>query len=126
MSEVKFNNFGINNNYGAINDKENLKKETEKKDEGQPVVAQQKSAEADKVLDALNLIGAQNFAQISTTKIDPARFLSDERIASIEESMKLFEKGVEKYAGAIKEEFGSNLSEEAVYALAAETFGREA
>ena len=51
---------------------------------------------------------------------------SDDRIKGIEDSMKLFEEGTEKYADAIKQEFGNMFSEDTVYALAANAFALDA
>ncbi len=83
-----------------------------------------KQANPNNVLDALNVIGKQNIAMISVNnqEIDPAKYLSDDRIASIENSMAEFEKGVSKYSEAIKKEFGNVLSDDAINELAANAF----
>ena len=124
MNNLHINNFG--GNYGFYDHDDAKAKKEEKEVKEEVIVNKLETVEPEKVLDALNLLGAQNMAKVSKTQINPADFLSEERIASIEESMKLFEQGVEKYAGAVKEEFGNAFSDNVVYALAAEAFSREA
>lgn len=125
MSNVHINNFG--NNWGYYQKQQTANSQNEKEVQKEaPVAPKQKGVEADEIFSALNALGAQNFATVSgKNQINPADFLSEERIASIEDSMKLFEKGVEKYAGAIQEEFGDAFSDDVKYALAAEAFSRE-
>lgn len=124
MSEVQFN--GLKGNYGFY--KQDDSKPAEEKAEEKVVVAQEnKGVAADKVLDAMQLLGAQNFAQVkNNTTVNPKDHLTDERITSIENSMNVFEKEVQKYADVIKAEFGSTLSEDAIMALAANTFALQA
>ena len=124
MSNVHFNKFG--GDYNLYNSKNDAPKTQEEEKKEQPIAQKQDGVAADKVLDAMSLLGAQNLAQVSNkVQIDPLEFLSEDRISSIEESMKLFEQGVEKYAGAVKEEFGTALGEKNIYALAAEAFSAE-
>ncbi len=124
MSEIKFNAF--NGGYGFYNKEETAQKPVEE-EKSQVVQNNTQNVAPDKVLDAMNLLGAQNISQISgKIQTNPANFLSEERISDIEKSMALFEQGVEKYAGSIKEEFGNVLGEKTVYALAAEAFSLNA
>lgn len=121
MSEVQFG--GLKGNYGFYQ-KDNVKpQEKEAAKETQKAPEKTESANPEKVLDALNLMGAQNFAQVQgKLSVNPAKYLSDERISSIEASMADFEKGVNKYAEAIEAEFGSAFSEDTKLALAANAF----
>lgn len=125
MSNVHINNFG--NNWGFYQKQQTTNSQNEKELQKEtPVTSKQKGVEADEIFSALSVLGAQNFAAVSgKNQINPADYLSEERIASIEESMKLFERNVEKYAGAIQEEFGDAFSDDVKYALAAEAFSRE-
>ena len=125
MSEVHFNGLSGNYNYYQSDDS---KKKAEEKNIQQASSAQEaKSADPNKVLDALSFIGAQNFVKVAEkTPVNPSDFLSDDRIKNIEDSMKLFEEGTEKYADVIKAEFGNVFSEDTVYALAANAFALDA
>ena len=123
MSEIKFN---VGGNYGFYqkNDSKPVAKEDATKEA--VVKSEAKSVSADKVLDAMSFLGAQNLANVSgKMPVNPTDFLSDDRIKSIEDSMAEFEKGVEKYQQAIKAEFGSIFSDDTVLSLAANAFALE-
>lgn len=123
MSEIKINNF--NDNFGFYKKEEAKKEQPEEKQTLSTHQGSAFSVSPDKMLDAMSLLGAQNITSINKAQVNPTDFLTDEQIASIEASMKQFEKGTEKYVGLVKEEFGNILGEKAVYALAAETFAKE-
>lgn len=125
MSNVHINNFG--NNYGFYQNNNSSKPQVEKEAKEEAIVAPKHEAvEANEIMSAMSIMGAQNLAHVTAkNQVNPADYLSAERIASIEDSMKLFEQGVEKYAGAVQEEFGDIFSDETVYALAAEAFSKE-
>ncbi len=120
MSEVQLN--GLKGNYGFYQ-KENSKPVVEEETTKQTLdKSNLHQASAESVMNALSLIGQQNLVHVASAKpaaVDPAKYLSQERIASIENSMKTFEAGVEKYASAFKAEFG--LSDGAAMELAAQT-----
>lgn len=123
MSEIKFNNFSTGYNlYNDVN-KETKKEETVKeqvKPENKP------QAEAKDVLDAMSYLGAQNLVNVSgKISVDPAKYLSDERIASIEESMALFEQEASRNAGLIKEEFGGLIDDKTALTLGANVFANQ-
>ena len=122
MSEVKFNNLGGNYNFYQKEQKPDVKEEAPKAQ----VAPEHKSVKSEDVLNAMSLMGAQNFAQVSAKSVNQTKELSQDRISSIEDSMKLFEAGVNKYADAINAEFGGMFSEETTLALAANMFAREA
>ena len=124
MSEIKLNGYG--DNFGFFKKDEAKKQNVEKEEVLATHQGSANSVAPEKMLDAMEILGAQNMASVNNkAQINLAAFLSDDRIASIEDSMKLFEKGVEKYAGAVQKEFGEALGEKAVYALAAEAFAKE-
>lgn len=123
MSEIKFN---VGGNYGFYqkNDSKPVAKEDATKEA--VVKSETKSVSADKVLDAMSFLGAQNLANVNgKMPVNPTDFLSGDRIKSIEDSMAEFEKGVEKYQQAIKAEFGSIFSDDTVLSLAANAFALE-
>jgi hypothetical protein len=79
------------------------------------------------VLDTLDIQGAYNRAQVVKTEkkeVNPADYLSEERISDIEAMMDKFENGVQFMADNIKAEFPS-LSDDSAYALAAKMFAAE-
>ncbi|MCD8024332.1 MAG: hypothetical protein LUE64_02230 [Candidatus Gastranaerophilales bacterium] len=124
MSEVQFS--GLKGNYSFYQKDDSAAVTDEAKTQETGVSSEAKGADPDKVMDALAYIGAQNLVNISgKMPVNPADYLSEESIASIEESMTQFEEGVEKYADVIKAEFGGMFSEDQVYALAAGAFALE-
>jgi len=124
MSEIKFNSF--NDNYNIFKKEESVSKQEEKAPVLETHQGSAFSVAPEKMISAMEMLGAQNLASVTkNSQVNPKDFLSDDRIASIEESMKFFEQGVEKYAGAVDKEFGGALGEKAVYALAAEAFAKE-
>ena len=75
----------------------------------------------------MDVLGRQNAINVQgKVSIDPKDYLSEDRIASIESSIAEFEKGVEKYANAVREEFGGVFSEDTVLAVAANAFALNA
>ena len=54
--------------------------------------------------------------------MNPKDYWSEERTSIIENSIAGFEKGVEKYAKVVKDEFGSVFIEDTVYSVAANAF----
>ncbi len=125
MSEVQFNS--LKGNYGYYLNDESKAAPEEKAEQQASVAPETKSADPSKVLDALSFMGAQNLVNVSgKSPVNPADFLSSDRISDIESSMIDFEDGTEEYAQAIKSEFGNMFSEETIYALAAEAFALDA
>ena len=125
MSEIKLN--GLNSNYGFYqkDDSEPAVKSDVQKSE--PKAPETKSVNPDKVFDVLDVLGRQNaINDQGKVSIDPKDYLSEDRIASIESSIAEFEKGVEKYANAVREEFGGVFSEDTVLAVAANAFALNA
>ena len=125
MSEVQFN--GLSGNYGFYLNNDSKSASEEETVQNSSVMAEVQSADPDKVMEALSFIGVQNYLNVSgKMPVDPADYLSEERIGDIEDSIKLFEEGTDAYAEAIKAEFGDLFSEDTVYALAANAFALNA
>lgn len=126
MSEINKLN-GFNSNYGFYQKDDS---ESSVKKEAQPEQAkapETKSVSPEKVFDAMNVLAQQNAYNVQgRTLVNPKDYLSEERISSIENSIAEFEKGVEKYANVVKNEFGSVFSEDTVYAVAANAFALNA
>ena len=108
------------------------KKQSQKAEEKEEVKEQSfknTQLSGDEVLNAMNLKGLLNKAQMGVNSINPRDYLSEERIKDIEDSMFVFEKGVEAHVEMIKEEFGgmpnSPLSEAGMYELAARAFAQD-
>ena len=118
---VKFGDYSI----GA---KSSGTKDSKLKDENaKPLTseeAQTANVNPEKVLDTLNVQGTYNRAQIvkaDKKEVNPADYLSEERITDIEAMMGKFDDGVGAIAGKIKAEFPM-LSDKSAYALAARLF----
>ena len=126
MDEIsKINIFG-HSKINKAND-ENMQKQNSKAEDKGDVKEKKSDADtkvsSEAVLDALNLQAIANKAQMGVKSINPRDYLSEERIKDIEESMGVFEKGVEEHAAIIRQEFGSlALSEVAINELAAQAF----
>ena len=126
MDEIsKINIFG-HTAVSKTND-ENMKKQNSKPEDKGDVKEKNSDGSAkissETVLDALNMQAIANKAQMGVKSINPRDYLSEERIKDIEDSMGVFEKGVEEHAAIIKQEFGAlQLSEAAVNELAAQSF----
>ena len=100
--------------------------ETESKKDDNKQTQQHAQADAQSVLNSLDLLGQQNKIGVTQT-IDPTKYLSPERIAEIEASMGAFEYGVEAQLEQLNNEFGqlapySNMPEAEKVALAAQTW----
>lgn len=125
MSEVQFN--GLSGNYGFYLKNDSKSASEEETVQNSSAASEAQSADPDKVMEALSFIGAQNYINVAgKMPVDPADYLSEERIGDIEDSIKLFEEGTDVYAEAIKAEFGDLFSEDTVYALAANAFALNA
>ncbi len=123
INKVVFGDFSI----GARKN-EAKKSETQEEPSKASVAGEAKSVDAEAVLDALNIAGLQNKAQIARAEkkeIDPSEFLSEERIADIEAMMGKFEDGVDKIANAIEAELPGFFAADAKNALAAKIFAQE-
>ncbi len=123
INQVRFGNYSIGNS-GARQARE------EKADESKAEELRKESISTfnpDKMLDAMETQGLQNLAQVnlvSKKEVNPAEFLSEDRIADIEAMMGEFEIGVNKIADVLEEEFPM-LSPDNRLAFAAHIFAAE-
>jgi len=118
MDKINLNLYGLNFQ------KQVEKKEDEKKakgDENKPTEAQNKQVDSEAIYGAMQLSAAQNKAVVmgNALAIDPKKYLDDESIARIQNSIGEFDNATEDVAGVIKAEF-PGLSEAQAMALAAE------
>ncbi len=100
------------------------KKAEEKVAEAAPKNYEDKSAQ---MMDSLDLAARYNAASLGFKQIDPSKYLTPDRIADIEASMVVFDKGVNAHLGALKQEFGhlsefDSLSEADKMEMAAKSF----
>ena len=125
INQVKIGNYSVSNSYGN-----GVKKESEKAQEQE--VQQQsvptQSAKAEDVLSAMNLSALVNQAYVKKAdakEVNPADYLSEERISDIEAMMAEFDNGVNGIAEMISGEFGDTLSNAKVNELAAKIYAGE-
>ena len=81
------------------------------------------------VMDALGVAGQYNVATLGIAHTDPSKYLTPERIADIEASMVVFDKGVKTHYNALKDEFGhlsefGSISEADKFEMAAKSFAQ--
>lgn len=123
INQVKFGSYSIANSNIASKKQEAPKKELQTTSNNENV----KQFSADEVFNALTVAGLQNKAQInavSKKEVNPADYLSAERIADIEAMMGKFDDGVQFTANIIGSEFPT-MAESSKQALAAQIFAQE-
>ena len=123
INKVVFGNFGLSA-------QKNNAKKSEAKEEAVKanVGGEAKNLDAEAVFNALNIAGLQNKAQIAKAEkkeINPADYLTQDRIADIEAMMGKFEDGVGVVADAIENEFPGFFAADAKNALAAKLYAAE-
>ncbi len=104
------------------------KQEAEKEAPKASVGSEEKRIDADALFNAMNIAGMQNKAQITRSEskvVNPADYLTEDRISDIEAMMGEFENGVGAIADVITDEFPGAMAEDAVNALAAKIFAAE-
>ena len=124
INQVRFGGFSIGANKG------NAKSEDTKKEETKASVGGEvrKDVEPDVFFETLDNLAVQGQLQVSQTgkkEINPADYLSQDRIADIEAMMGEFENGVDTVANTIESEFPGFFSAETKNALAAGIFAGE-
>jgi len=122
VNQVRFGNYTIGNSQANLG-----KKEDSKEGNVQQQIAQENNLpkiNADDFFNAMNIAGLQNKAQISVAKkeVNPADFLSQERISDIEAMMGNFDSGVNQIADTIENEFPGLFAPDNKLALAAKIF----
>lgn len=124
INKVAFGNFSIGAKANNAQ-KQEVKEEAQKAQAG---VGGQQSVNAESVFSALNIAGMQNLSQINRSErkeINPADYLSADRIADIEAMMGKFDDGVSKVADTIEQELPGFFAADAKNALAAKIFAGE-
>ena len=122
VNQVRFGNYSIGN-HQAQTKKDNKELGENSKQEVQASLVSEKSPEG--VMDALNIAGMQNFAQVNIVgkkEVNPADYLSNDRMSDIEAMMADFELGVDQIVDVLEDEFPGMLSDEKKLALAAQIF----
>ena len=124
INKITFGNFSIGSK------RENLKQEAQKDDSPKANVAdvESKKVDSEAFLNAMDIAGIQNKAQITVKEnkgINPADFLSEDRISDIEAMMGKFENGVGTIADAIEVEFPGFFAPDTKNALAAKIYAQE-
>ena len=124
INQVRFGNYTIGNSAPRNQNREQQPaEETAVQVSGENT----KSVDRDDLLNAMDLVGLQNKPQVGSAgvkDVNPADFLSGDRISDIEAMMAEFESGVGAIEQVIMEEF-PELSEAETKALAARIFAQE-
>ncbi len=123
INQVRFGNFSIGNS-GARQAKEERPEESKAEELRKESIS---TFNPEKMLGAMEAQGLQNLAQVnivSKKEVNPAEFLTEDRIADIEAMMGEFENGVGKIADVLEEEFPM-LSADNRLAFAAHIFAAE-
>jgi len=122
INKVRIGDFSIGAK-GASPEKKEVQDEAKK----EQVKAEAREVEAG-FSDALNIAGLQNKVQINRVDkkdINPADYLSEDRIADIEAMMGKFSSGVDKIADAIELELPGFFAADVKNALAAKIYAAE-
>ena len=124
INQVRFGNYTIGNSAPRNQNREQKPAE----ETAVPVSGENtKSVDRDDLLNAMDLVGLQNKPQIGSAGVkgvNPADFLSGDRISDIEAMMAEFESGVNGVADVIGQEF-PDMSEADKNALAAMVYAQE-
>ena len=123
INKVTIGNFSVRANTNEAQ-KQEVKEEAQKAQKG----VEQQNVDAESVFSAMNIAGMQNMAQVSRAErkeVNPADYLSADRIADIEAMMGKFDDGVAKVADAIEQELPGFFAADAKNALAAKIFAAE-
>ena len=124
VNKVTFGDFSIGSKGASTRRNEERKEEQNIPVSGENV----QNVDAEKLLSAMNIAAMQNLAQVSKSErkeINPADYLSAERIADIEAMMGGFDDGVNKAAQAVRQELPAGVSEKTVYELAARMYAAQ-
>jgi len=125
INQVRFGNYSVGNHQTRLKQDESKLGEKQQAEEKANVV---KEKDPDDVLNALNIAGMQNMAQINVVEkkeVNPFEHLTSDRVADIEAMMADFELGVDQVADMLEDEFPDMLSNEQKMALAAQIFAQE-
>ena len=126
VNNVRFGNYSISNPQQGKSKKANDGQVNE--GSAQPQSQAQSSLNPNDVLSALGNMGAYNLISINKQEaqtVNPADYLSEERISDIEAAMAEFEAGVDTIATSIEEEFPGLFAQDYKNALAAQIYAQE-
>ena len=124
INQVRFGSYSIGNPKSGTRKKEEMPKENLAQEANEGGV---KKSNADDFFAAMNIAGLQNKANIKLPEqkeINPADYLSDDRISDIEAMMGDFEAGVGQVADVIEVEFPNVFTQAQKQALAANIFAQ--
>jgi len=123
INKVTFGNFSIGAKRG------NAQRSDEKQEAPKANVGgETKSIDSEALFNAMNIAGLQNKVNISSVErreINPADYLTEDRISDIEAMMGKFEDGVGTIANAIEAELPGFFAEDVKNALAAKIYAEE-
>ena len=125
INQVKFGSYTIGNPKGGAA-KKSESEASETQTQNQHSDAKQVNPEA--MFNALNIAGMQNMIQINKPgikEVNPADYLSQDRISDIEAMMAGFEAGVDEIANTIEIEFPGMFAPDQRNALAASIYAAE-
>lgn len=100
MDDVSKISFQVLNNSNMP--KKEIKKEAEEKKEPEKAQVNVEYKAPEEVMNALSLSGAQNKALLGVNMVDPTKYLTPDRIKSIETSMGVFDSKVQNTKAAIE------------------------
>ena len=123
INQVRFGGFSVSN-FNTRQAKEEKSEESKAEELRKESIS---TFNPEKMLGAMEVRGLQNLAQVnivSKKEVDPAEFLTEDRIADIEAMMGEFEIGVGKIADVLEEELPM-LSADNRLAFAAHIFAAE-
>ena len=126
IRQVRLGEYFIGNSQGKA--AKNNSKEAGETQTQQTPSQEVKNFNVDGMFNAMNIAGMQNLSIISKNEqkmVDPANYLSEERISDIEAMMAGFENGVNMVANTIEAEFPGVFDDKQKNALAAGIFAKE-
>ena len=126
VNNVRFGNYSIGNPQQGSQKKANEGQVGQ--ESAQPQNQTQSTFDPNSVMSALGNMGAYNLISINKAEaqaVNPADYLSEERMSDIEAMMAEFEAGVDTIATSIEEEFPGVFAQDYKNALAAQIYAQE-
>ena len=126
VNNVRFGNYSIGNPQQGSQKKANEGQVGQ--ESAQPQNQTQSTFDPSDVLSAMGNMGAYNLISINKAEaqsVNPADYLSEERMSDIEAMMAEFEAGVDTIATSIEEEFPGVFAQDYKNALAAQIYAQE-
>ena len=126
VNNVRFGNYSIGNPQQGSQKKANEGQVGQ--ESAQPQNQTQSTFNPDSVMSALGNMGAYNLISINKAEaqaVNPADYLSEERMSDIEAMMAEFEAGVNQYVSVLEDEFSGAMTPAQMNALAAQIYAQE-